>query len=64
LSGYRVFYGASPTSLTQSVEVTGSSATGKVITGLAPGTYFFAVAAVNSSGIVSDPSNAVSMTVK
>ena len=64
LSGYRVLYGTSASALDQSVEVAGSSTTGRVISGLAPGTYFFAVAAVNTSGVASDPSNAASMTVQ
>jgi hypothetical protein len=64
LSGYRVLYGTNPSALTQSVEVVGSSNTGKVISGLASGTHFFAVAAVNSSGEASDPSNAAAMTIQ
>ena len=64
LNGYRIVYGTSPSALSQSVEVAGPSTTSRTITGLAPGTYFFAVAAVNASGVTSEPSNAVAMTVQ
>jgi len=63
ISGYRVHYGTSPTSLSQSVTVSGPGITSHVITGLAPGTYYFAVATVNSTGVASVVSNAASKTV-
>jgi hypothetical protein len=64
IAGYRILYGTSPTALSQSVSVSDASTTSQVIGGLAPGTYYFAVVAVNSSGIASDPSNAASQTVQ
>lgn len=63
VSGYRVYYGTSPSALNQSVFVAGSTSSSTVISGLAPGTYYFAVAAVNTAGTASDPSNAASRTV-
>jgi len=64
LSGYRIFYGTSPSTMIQSVDVSGASTASRTITGLSPGTYYFAVAAINNGGVASDPSNAVSMTVR
>ena len=64
LSSYRIFYGTSPSTMIQSVDVSGASTTSRTITGLSPGTYYFAVAAINNGGVASDPSNAVSMTVR
>lgn len=63
VSGYRVYYGTSPSALTQSVFVAGSDASSAVISGLASGTYFFAVATVNAAGIASDLSNPASRAV-
>jgi hypothetical protein len=63
ISGYRVNYGTSPTNLPQSVTVTGAGITSSAITGLAPGTYYFRVTTLKSTGETSDPSNAVSKTV-
>jgi len=64
LSSYRIFYGTSPSTMIQSVDVSGASTASRTITGLSPGTYYFAVAAINNGGVASDPSNAVSMTVR
>ena len=61
--GYRIYYGTSATNLTQTTQVSGATTTNVVIGGLAAGTYFFSVAALNSTGVVSDPSNAVSRPV-
>jgi hypothetical protein len=61
--GYRIYYGTSPTNLSQSITVTGAGITSRVISGLAPGTYYFAVATLNSTGVASDLSNAASKTV-
>ena len=63
VTGYRVHYGTSPTNLTRSVLVSGVGVTSRVISGLAPGTYYFAVATLNSTGVESDLSNPASKTV-
>jgi hypothetical protein len=62
-SSYRIDYGASAASLDQSVTVQGGSATSATISGLIAGTYYFAVTAVNSTGVASVRSNPVSRTV-
>jgi hypothetical protein len=63
VTGYRVYYGQSPNDLSQSILVPGVSTTSRVVTGLTAGTYYFAVATLNSSGEESEPSNAASKTV-
>ena len=63
VTGYRVHYGTSPTNLTRSVLVSGVGITSRVISGLAPGTYYFAVTTLNSTGTESDRSNAAAKTV-
>jgi len=45
LSGYHIYYGTSPSSLTQSVAVTDGTATSYTVSGLTSGTWYFAVAA-------------------
>jgi hypothetical protein len=64
ISGYRILYGVSPTALTQSVFVAGSNVTSQVISGLAPGTFYFAVATVNLAGTSSSVSNPASVVVQ
>jgi hypothetical protein len=63
LSGYRIHYGTSAADLSQSVMVSGAEATSGVVSGLAPGSYYFAVTTVNSAGTASDLSNSASRTV-
>ena len=63
VAGYRIYYKKSPTELIHSVSVSGSGVTNHVISGLTAGTYYFAVATVNSTGVASDISNAVSKTL-
>lgn len=60
LSGYVVSYGLSATTLTRSLSVTASSAT---IVLLTPGTWYFAVAAVNKFGVKGANSNIVSKII-
>jgi len=63
LSGYRISYGTSPTALTQSVTITDPTATSYTITGLAAGTWYFAIAATASNGTQSALSNVASKTI-
>jgi hypothetical protein len=64
ISGFRVLYGTSPATLTQSRSVTGSTSTSATISSLPPGVYYFAVVTVNASGVPSDPTNVASVTVR
>jgi hypothetical protein len=50
LSGYTIYYGTSASALTQSVVITGATTSTCEITGLASGTWYFAVAAAAADG--------------
>ena len=63
LAGYHIFYGTSPSKLTNTVTVAGAAATTFEITGLAEGTYYFAVVAYNSAGLVSGQSDIADQTI-
>lgn len=64
LAGYRVYWGPSAGNMTSSVAIASPGLTSYVVDNLAPGTYYFAVAAVNSSGAESALSNAASKTIR
>jgi Fibronectin type III domain len=63
LSGYTLYYGTSASSLTHSVVVSGSTTTSYTITGLAAGTWYFAVIADAADGMQSAMSNVGSKTI-
>jgi hypothetical protein len=63
LSGYHIYYGTSSSALTATITVASASETSYVVTGLAPGTYYFAVVAYNSAGVDSPESNVASKTI-
>jgi hypothetical protein len=64
LAGYRIKYGTSANSLTQTVQVTNPGLTSYMIQSLAPGTYYFGIAAYTSSGAQSALSSVVSKTIQ
>jgi hypothetical protein len=63
ITGYYIYYGTSADALTQAIAVAGSGTTSYVIDDLAPGTYYFSVAAYTSQGIESAPSEIASTTI-
>ena len=63
LSGFRVYYGASSTALIESLAVGDMTSRSAMVTGLTPGTWFFAVRSLNSRGVESTNSNVASQTV-
>jgi hypothetical protein len=63
LIGYHIYYGDSPDTLTQSVSVAGAATLSYEITGLASGTWYFAVAADAADGTQSALSNVASKTI-
>jgi len=63
LSGYRIRYGTSASSLTSTITITNASVTTYVIEDLAPATWYFAVTAVNSTGSESSNSNVASKQI-
>lgn len=62
LSGYKIYYGTSASSLSNSVSVS-LGLSSYMISNLASGTWYFAITAVNSSGIESALSSVVSKTI-
>ena len=63
LAGYHIYYGTSASAMTTTITVASPSQTSYVVSGLAPGTYYFAVVAYNSAGIDSPESNVGSKTI-
>jgi hypothetical protein len=63
LAGYDIHYGTASGDYTQTVSVSNAGIATYVVDDLTPGTYYFAVAAVNSQGTESPPSPEVSATV-
>ena len=57
LAGYRIHYGTSQDNLTQVIDLAGSSTTEFEVSGLAPGTYYFAISAYTSLGTESAESD-------
>ena len=50
LAGYTIYYGTEPQALLHAVRVPDPGLTGYVIRGLAPGTWYFSVAAFTTTG--------------
>jgi hypothetical protein len=63
LAGYTVYYGTSPSSLTQSVKVTNPGLASYTMGNLPSGTWYFAVTSYSSAGIESTRSGVVSATI-
>lgn len=63
LNGYKIYYGTSSRNYTQTITIANPGLTDYVIDSLAPGTYFFAVAATTSSGVQSGYSPEASTTI-
>jgi hypothetical protein len=63
LSGYKIYYGTTSRNYTQSVSVAGASTTQWTLS-LAPGTYYFALTAIDAAGGESSKTNEVSKTVR
>jgi hypothetical protein len=63
LAGYTVYYGTSPSSLTQSVKVTNPGLSAYTMTNLPSGTWYFAVSSYTSTGVESARSGVVSTTI-
>lgn len=61
LTGYKVYYGTSSGSYTESVDI--GNTTGSVVDGLSAGTWCFAVTAYDTSGNESDYSNEVCTSI-
>jgi hypothetical protein len=58
-----VYYGTSPTDLTQSVKITNPGLTAYTLTSLSSGTWYFAVTSYSSAGVESARTSTVSTTI-
>ncbi|MEA3183366.1 MAG: hypothetical protein QOI59_6889 [Gammaproteobacteria bacterium] len=63
LAGYTVYYGTSPSNLSQSVKVTNPGLTAYSVTNLTSGTWYFAVTSYSADGIESTRTSTVSTTI-
>jgi hypothetical protein len=63
LAGYHIYYGTSAGAWTSTITILDATETSYVVSGLASGTYYFAVVAFNSEGIDSADSNVGSKTI-
>ena len=63
LAGYRIYYGTNASDLSESLQLTGLGLQTYVIENLGPGTWYFAIKAVTSTGIESALSDIVSKTI-
>jgi hypothetical protein len=63
LAGYRIYYGSSPSDLSQTVEISSVGMQTYVLDDLPSGTWYFAVMALTRSGDESAPSNIVGKTI-
>jgi len=63
LNGYQIYYGTDAANMTNSVAISNIGVTSYVVDSLSPATYYFAIKAVNSSGITSDLSSVVTKTI-
>ncbi|HEY4968758.1 MAG TPA: fibronectin type III domain-containing protein [Steroidobacteraceae bacterium] len=57
LAGYHIHYGTNPENLTKVIDLAGTSTTEYEVSGLAPGTYYFAISAYTSEGTESAESD-------
>lgn len=63
LASYRILYGRSANNLSKTVQVSNPSVTSYVVENLPSGKWYFAVVAVNNSGVSSTPSNVAAKTI-
>ena len=63
LAGYRIAYGQSATSLTQTLDIPSATVTSAMIESLASGTWYFAVKAYSTANVESDLSNLAQKTI-
>lgn len=63
LAGYRIYYGTSATALNQTISVTNAAALQRVVQPLVPGTWFFAMTAINARDVESVRTATVSKVI-
>jgi hypothetical protein len=63
LAGYTVYYGTSPSNLTQSVKVTNPGLAAYTVTNLTSGIWYFAITSISADGVESTRTGTVSATI-
>jgi hypothetical protein len=63
LAGYHIYYGTTSGQWTSTITVLVATETSYVVSGLAPGTYYFAIVAFNTAGEDGPQSNVASKTI-
>jgi hypothetical protein len=63
LGGYTVYYGTSPSDLSQTVKVSNPGLASYTVTGLTSGTWYFAVTSYSADGVESTRTSSVSTTI-
>ncbi len=64
LSSYKIYYGTSKSSMTQTVKVSNAGVTTYTVQNLSPATWYFGITAVDSTGLESAMSNVGSKTIQ
>jgi hypothetical protein len=64
LAGYKIVYGTSPGSLTQTINISNPSLTSYVVQNLSAATWYFSIRSYNSQGVESISTNPVSQQVQ
>lgn len=63
LAGYHIRYGTNQENLTQVIDLAGTTTTEYEVSGLTPGTYYFAISAYTATGTESAESSVGSKTI-
>lgn len=63
LAGYRIYYGTNASDLTETIQLSGVGLQTYAVENLGPGTWYFAVKAVASTGVESALSDIVTKTI-
>jgi hypothetical protein len=63
-AGYRIYYGTDPNDLSHRIAIPDPSVVSWTVSGLTPGTWYFAVTAVGSGGSESAHSTIASKTIQ
>jgi hypothetical protein len=63
LAGYRIYYGQSPTAMTEVIDISNAGLTMYMVENLSAGTWYFAIKAVTTTGTESSLSDVASTTI-
>jgi hypothetical protein len=63
LGGYRIYYGTSPSNLSQVIELSNPGLTRYMVGNLSPSTWYFAMRSFSTDGAESEPSSIASKTI-